>query len=205
MASPFAWTLSTSWPAMSSADVQLTQLDDAALVSACVEGRPGAFDLVIERHQRSVYQVCYRFVGNHEDASDLAQDVFLRAYRALRRFRGQASLSTWLYRIAVNVSLNRVSSKAPLARAALPLDVHEFADERCEPAPDRLMREQRGARVRQAIARLPKKQRVTLVLRMYHEMSHQEIAEVLGSSVGAAKANLFHALNNLKRQLGEDL
>jgi RNA polymerase sigma-70 factor, ECF subfamily len=183
------------------ADVQLTALDDRALVAACVDGEPGAFDLVVERHQRAVYQVCYRFVRNHEDASDLAQDVFLRAFRALRRFRGQASLSTWLYRIAVNVSLNRVSSKAPLAHAAQALEPREFIDDRSEPAPDRLLREERGARVRDAIARLPKRQRVTLVLRMYHEMSHQEIAAVLGTSVGAVKANFFHALNNLRRQL----
>lgn len=203
MASSIAWTISTPWPVMTSADVQLTELDDAALVAACVNGHRGAFDLIVERHQRNVYQVCYRFVGNHEDASDLAQDVFLRAYRGLRRFRGQASLSTWLYRIAVNVSLNRVGSKAPLAHASQPLDASEFVDERSEQAPDRLLREERGARVRAAIARLPRKQRMTLVLRMYHEMTHQEIAEVLGTSVGAVKANFFHALNNLKRQLRE--
>lgn len=203
MASSIAWTISTPWPVMTSADVQLTELDDVALVAACVNGDRGAFDLIVERHQRNVYQVCYRFVGNHEDASDLAQDVFLRAYRGLRRFRGQASLSTWLYRIAVNVSLNRVGSKAPLANASQPLDAREFVDERSEQAPDRLLREERGARVREAIARLPRKQRMTLVLRMYHEMTHQEIAEVLGTSVGAVKANFFHALNNLKRQLRE--
>lgn len=203
MASSIAWTISTPWPVMTSADVQLTELDDVALVAACVNGDRGAFDLIVERHQRNVYQVCYRFVGNHEDASDLAQDVFLRAYRGLRRFRGQASLSTWLYRIAVNVSLNRVGSKAPLAHASQPLDASEFVDERSEQAPDRLLREERGARVRAAIARLPRKQRMTLVLRMYHEMTHQEIAEVLGTSVGAVKANFFHALNNLKRQLRE--
>ena len=61
-----------------------------------------------------MYQLCYRFVGNHEDASDLSQDVFLRAYRGLRSFRGRSSLATWLYRIGVNVCLNRVSAKAPL-------------------------------------------------------------------------------------------
>lgn len=186
---------------MTSADVQLTGLDDRALVQACLDGHPGAFDLVVERHQRAVYQVCYRFVGNHEDASDLAQDVFLRAYRGLRRFRGQASLSTWLYRIAINVSLNRVSSKAPLVKATQPLDARDVVDLSSEPTPDRLLREERGARVREAIARLPRKQRVTLVLRIYHEMSHQEIADVLGSSVGSVKANFFHALNNVKKRL----
>ena len=88
-------------------------IGDAELVAACLAGQPGAFDLVVERHQRVVYQLCYRFVANHEDASDLTQDVFLRAYRGLRNFRGQSSLGTWLYRIGVNVCLNRLSVKAP--------------------------------------------------------------------------------------------
>src|SRR5215207_6413699 len=84
---------------------------DAALVESSLAGNREAFDVIVERHRRHVYQLCYRFVGNHEDASDLAQDVFIRAYRGLRTFKGQSSLGTWLYRIAVNVSLNKVSAK----------------------------------------------------------------------------------------------
>jgi RNA polymerase sigma-70 factor (ECF subfamily) len=188
---------------MSSADASLTELDERALVQACLAGQTTAFDLIVERHRRPVYQLCYRFVGNHEDASDLSQDVFLRAFRGLRSFRGQSSLSTWLYRIAVNVCLNRVSSKAPLGKLTEPIDERQFVDEREESASDRLLRRERGERVRQAIAQLPRKQRLTLVLRMFHEMSHQEIADVLGSSVGAVKANFFHAMGNLKRILGD--
>ena len=93
----------------------LEELDEPALVEACLAQRAGAFDLIVERHRRAVYQLCYRFVGNHEDASDLSQDVFLRAYRGLRSFRGQSTLATWLYRIGVNVCLNRVSAKTTLA------------------------------------------------------------------------------------------
>jgi RNA polymerase sigma-70 factor, ECF subfamily len=183
------------------ADVTLTDLDERALVAACRSGTPGAFDLVVERHRRAVYQLCYRFVGNHEDASDLSQDVFLRAYRGLRSFRGQSSLATWLYRIGVNVCLNRVSQK----RAAVePMDDRQFVDDRAESASERMLRTERASRVRAAIAELPRKQRATLILRVYHEMSHQEIAEVLGGSVGAVKANFFHALGNLKRLLGDE-
>jgi len=189
---------------MTAADASLGVLDERALVEACLAGRDGAFDLIVERHRRPVYQLCYRFVGNHEDASDLSQDVFLRAFRGLRSFRGQSSLATWLYRIGVNVCLNRVTAKTPLARATETIDDDKaFVDDRIESASDRVLRAERASRVREAIARLPRKQRATLVLRMYHEMSHQEIAEVLGSSVGAVKANFFHALGNLKRILGE--
>ena len=182
----------------------LGELSEAALIEACLAGRSGAFDLVVERHRRSVYQLCWRFVGNHEDASDLSQDIFLRAYRGLRSFRGQSSLATWLYRIGVNVCLNRVSAKAPLEKMTEAIDDRQYVDTRGESPSEHLLKEERGARVRAAIAELPRKQRATLILRMYHEMSHQEIADVLGSSVGAVKANFFHALGNLKKLLGEE-
>src|SRR5437868_15128667 len=102
------------------ADRVLAALSEADLVAACLSNHPGAFDLIVERHRRPVYQLCYRFGGNHEDARDLLQEVFLRAYRGLRNFRGQSSLSTWLYRIGVTVSLNRVTAEraatAPIER-----------------------------------------------------------------------------------------
>ena len=186
---------------MPSADLALADLDERSLVEACLDGRSGAFDLIVERHRRSVYLLCYRFVSNHEDASDLSQEVFLRAYRGLRSFRGQSSLATWLYRIGVNVCLNRVSAKKLQSES---IDDRQFVDERAESAPERLLKHERSARVRAAIAQLPRKQRATLVLRMYHEMSHQEIADVLGSSVGAVKANFFHALGNLKKLLADE-
>src|SRR5947207_11985060 len=222
MPSPLAWTLTGPWqPAgtaatpqrpgdrrgavprpetMASADPPLAELDERALVDACLASDPRAFDIIVERHRRSVYQLCYRFVGNHEDASDLSQDVFLRAYRGLKTFRGHSSLATWLYRIGVNVCLNRVTARTPTLEQ---IDEHSMTDG-AESASERVLRVERGTFVRAAIAQLPPKQRATLILRMYHEMSHQEIADVLDSSVGAVKANLFHALGNLKKQLGDD-
>ena len=208
MASSLTWTLPGTWPPrivtqpMRPADPGLADLDERALVEACLSGRSAAFDVIVERHRRAVYLLCYRFVSNHEDASDLSQDVFLRAYRGLRSFRGQSLLATWLYRIGVNVCLNRVSAKKLLSES---IEDRQFVDEKAESAPDRLLKDERGARVRAAIAQLPRKQRATLVLRMYHEMSHQEIADVLGSSVGAVKANFFHALSNLKKMLGGEV
>jgi RNA polymerase sigma-70 factor (ECF subfamily) len=192
-----AWDLTVVRPETAAPDPSLGELSEADLIAACVSGQPGAFDVIVERHRRPIYQLCYRFVGNHEDASDLSQDVFLRAYRGLPNFRGGSSLGTWLHRIAVNVCLNRVSVKRPPTE---PLESHQPVDRR-ESASDRMMREERAARVRAAIGQLPRKQRAALILRMYHEMSHQEIAETLGSSTGAVKANVFHALQNLKKLL----
>jgi len=176
----------------------LRTVDDRALVGAFQAGNREAFDLIVERHRRSVYQVCYRFVRNHEDASDLAQDVFVRAFKGLKNFKGDAALGTWLYRVGVNACLNRVSLKQPRMEE---LDHEQHVDHR-QPDPHELVaRDERAVRVRRAIAQLPPKQRAALVLRMYQEMSHEEIAGTLGSSVGAVKANFFHALGNLKRLL----
>jgi len=178
----------------------LAELGESELVAASLAGHPGAFDLIVERHRRTVYQLCYRFVGNHEDASDLSQDVFLRAFRGLRNFKGQSSLGTWLYRIGVNVCLNRISAKAPVNE---PIEKHQYVDDNAESPSDRMLRGERALQVRAAITRLPRKQRAALILRMYHDMSHQEIADTLGSSVGAVKANVFHALQNLKKLLAD--
>lgn len=181
-------------------DAQLRSLSEPELLDAVRAGRREAFDLIVERHRRSVYQICYRFMGTHEDASDLSQDVFLRAYRGLARFKGNSALGTWLYRIAVNTCLNRVAVKTPPSE---PLDAREHVDTRSESPSERVLRDERAVRVRAAVARLPRKQRAALVLRTYQELSHQEIARVLGTSVGAAKANVFHALQNLKKLMGE--
>jgi RNA polymerase sigma-70 factor (ECF subfamily) len=186
------WTMAVVKP--------LTELGDEELVTAAAAGSREAFDVIVERHRRAVYQVCYRFMNNHEDASDLAQDAFVRAWKGMKNFKGQSALSTWLYRIAVNVCLNRVSAKAAVTE---PLDsTDRFEDVRIEGAQHKMLREERAVAVRHAIASLPEKQRATLILRTYHELSHQQIADVLGSSVGAVKANFFHALNNLKKILG---
>jgi len=157
--------------------------------------------VVVERHRRAIYLLCYRFVSNHEDASDLSQDVFLRAYRGLRGFRGQSSLGTWLHRIGVNVCLTRVSAKTLPSES---IDEQQHVDTRSESPSELVLKAERAVRVRAAIAQLPRKQRATLILRTYHEMSHQEIADILGSSVGAVKANFFHALGNLKKLLGDE-
>lgn len=182
--------------------VTVANQTDAELVQACLAGQREAFDVIVERHQRHVYQLCYRFAGNHEDANDLAQDVFIRAYRGLKTFKGNSSLGTWLYRIGVNVCLSKLGSKVPTEPLAPLLAIHDERTASADESPsDALLRAERAARVRAAIGRLPKKQRATLILRVYHDLPHDQIAAILGNSVGAVKANFFHALNNLKKLL----
>jgi RNA polymerase sigma-70 factor (ECF subfamily) len=192
------WGLDVARPAPPAGiSVDWSTRDDAALVRACLDGHRDAFAPIVERYQRQVYHVCYRFAGNHEDAADLAQDVFIRAYRGLRGFKGQASIQTWLYRIAVNASLNRVARTTPRLEHLGDRDI----DADIERPDAALLRGERAAAVRAAIAQLPPRQRATLILRIYHDLPHQEIAAVLGSSVGAVKANFFHALANLRKLL----
>jgi RNA polymerase sigma-70 factor (ECF subfamily) len=168
--------------------------EEREAIDACRRGEREAFDRLVLRYQRDVYRLCYRFVNNHDDANDLAQEAFLRAWRAIPRFRGESSFSTWLYRIAVNACLNFRALRRP--------STQELPDAIADPVPGaeaRLESEDEARLVRAAIARLPEKQRATLILKIYHELTHEEVAEILGSSVGTVKANLFHALGNLRR------
>jgi RNA polymerase sigma-70 factor (ECF subfamily) len=176
----------------------LAAADDRELVRAFVAGRRDAFDLIVERHQRQIYQLCYRFVHDHEDAADLTQDVFVRAFKALRRFKGDSALGTWLYRVGVNTCLNRVSLKRPVFES---LEKNQHVDTRSQSALDRVTSDERAAGLRRAVRGLPPKQRAVLILRVYRDLPHAEIAVILGSSVGAVKANFFHALANLRRAL----
>ena len=198
----FTWIGSVvSDPAVGAgANPPLGECEEAALVRACLDGRTEAFDVIVERHSRAVYRLCYRFVGRHEDATDLSQDVFLRAYRGLRRFRGDSSLATWLYRIGVNVCLNKLSIRTPMLTA---LDETAAVPARGEDAAGAVLREERARQVRAAVARLPRKQRATLILRVYQDLTHKQIAGVLQTSENAVKANFFHALGSLKRALAK--
>jgi len=193
----------SGWSARVTVDSPSSHLDLAAaadriLVAAFLAGSQEAFNVIVTRHQRNVYQLCFRFVHTHEDASDLAQDVFVRAFKGLKNFKGDSALSTWLYRVGVNCCLNQVAAKRPSTES---IDDAQYVDERLDDPLRAVVRGERVAEVRRAIAQLPPKQRATLLLRVYQELSHDEIATILGCSVGAAKANFFHALRNLKRLL----
>jgi RNA polymerase sigma-70 factor (ECF subfamily) len=167
------------------------------LVEACQRGEREAFDRLVVAYQRDVYRLCYRYVSNHEDADDLAQEVFLRAWRGIGRFRGDSSVKTWLYRIAVNACLNFRSQRRPPTRE-LPPELPDGA----RSAAERAETDEEGRRVREAVRTLPERQRATLILKVYHELTYEEVARVLGSTVGTAKANVFHALQNLRKAMG---
>jgi RNA polymerase sigma-70 factor (ECF subfamily) len=170
--------------------------DDARLAAARGGDRE-AFGQLVRLHEREVYRLCYRHVNDHHDASDLAQEVFLRAFRSMGSFRGESRFSTWLYRIAVNACLNFRSRRRP--GEPLPESLPGSGGYEGE----RLDREARARRVRAAVARLPEKQRATVILKVFQELTHEQVAQLMGSTVGTVKANLFHGLRNLKRLVEE--
>lgn len=195
------WRLTVVRPGEAAVAVALDDLDDRALAARAGAGDREAFDVLVLRHQRGVYQVCYRFVRDHAEASDAMQDAFVKAWRALPRFKGEAAFATWMFRVAVNTCLSRVAARRP---APDPLaDAAAISDPAQSQAAALLQREEAAA-VRRAVDQLPDRQRATVILRVYHDLPHAEIAKVLGSSVGSVKANFFHALRNLRRRLGED-
>lgn len=193
---PAPFVVAASVPALAPRAHALRDADRDDL-AACRRGEREAFDRLVQRYQRDVYRLCYRYVNNHHDANDMAQEVFLKAYRAIERFRGDSAFSTWLYRIAVNTCLNFRAARRPDAQP-----IPETLADRGPRADEGVEREERSRQVREAVSRLPEKQRATLILKVYHDLTHEEVAGILGSSVGTVKANLFHALANLRRQMG---
>lgn len=195
------WRLTVVRPDEPAATSRIDGLDDRALAARAASGDRDAFDALVVRHQRAVYHVCFRFMRDHAEASDAMQDAFVRAWRALPRFKGDAAFGTWLYRVAVNTCLSRLAARRPVPEALV--HAGAVADPRLGPSTDLLAREQ-AALVRRAVDQLPDRQRATVILRVFHDLPHAEIARVLGSSVGSVKANFFHALRNLRRLLGEE-
>jgi RNA polymerase sigma-70 factor (ECF subfamily) len=193
-------TATVGWPGFAAATRPAADRargdDDRAAIEACQRGDRDAFDTLVARYQRDVYRLCYRYVNNHHDAGDLAQEAFLKAWRALPRFRGDSSFATWIYRIAVNTCLNFRAGRKPPAEE-LPDSVPDTGPS----ASDRMESDERAHLVREAVARLPEKQRATLILKVYQDLTHEEVAGILGTTVGTVKANLFHALANLRRMV----
>ena len=167
---------------------------DIALVDRYLRGDMTAFDELMIRYERQIYRVCYRFVENPDDARDLAQEVFIKAFEHLPTFRRESSLKTWLYRIAMNHCINHVKKHQREF-----VEVTETTG-RVDPSvqSDMEMREQQ-ARFRRLIQRLPPKQKAILEMRVHEQLSYEEIARMSGRSISTIKASVFFALEKLRK------
>lgn len=176
----------------------VARVEEQAAIKACLDGDPSAFNLLVTRHQKAVQRVCYRFTGNREDAADLTQEVFIKAYRSLGTFRGTSAFSTWLYRIAVNSCLSFKASRKNRTEE-WDEDYDIVADG--PSAEESLDSDLNAQTVRAALETLPERQRLTVIMKVLEERTHAEVAEILGSNVGTVKANLFYAIQSLRRKL----
>jgi RNA polymerase sigma-70 factor (ECF subfamily) len=180
---------------------------NAELVKQAQAGRSGAFDRLVERHMRGVYALAYSFVRNHSDADDLTQDVFIRAFAGLKRFRGRAAFGTWLYRIAHNVCTNYVRRCLPSARLTsdpLPSEGGRLvpADAALSP-PEELSLAELREDAERAVGALPRKLRVALELVVNQGLSHKEAAKVIGCRPNTVSWRVFRAREVLMEELAD--
>jgi RNA polymerase sigma-70 factor (ECF subfamily) len=190
---------------MESAALQMTWTDEE-LVARSVQGDPESFNQLVLRWERSIYALAYRTLGRDEDARDVCQETFLRAYRGLHAFKGQAKFSSWLYRIALNLCRDamRRERRAPLVAVPDGIDPTELAAQQPSPAPsveDLVAQAELGRHVAAAMRRLPEDQRTAILLKEYHGLTFQEIAEVMGCPLSTAKTRVYQGLSVLRREL----
>jgi RNA polymerase sigma-70 factor (ECF subfamily) len=183
--------------------------NDTELADAIRAGSNDAFRRLVELYQDKVIRTCMGFVHSYADAEDIAQDVFVEVYQSIEKFRGEAGLSTWIYRIAVNKSLNflRSAGRRKIFSFFDNTDgdndshVKNIASGR-EYCPDEeLQKSEKSKAINQAMSKLPASQKTAFILSKYDEMSYQEIAEIMNISVSSVESLLFRARQNLRKSL----
>src|SRR3954469_1397624 len=177
---------------------------DSDLVSRAAGGDLTAFQALVERHRAMVYRIAYQFAGNHHDAEDIAQEVFIKIYRSLNRFRQDAQLTSWIYRIVMNACIDH-RRRSRMNASAADGDEAEYrmsnAPEETPGPEDRAYAGEIGEVLQHEIGRLPKGQRIVFVMRHYHGMKLGEIAVTLGLAEGTIKRQLHAAVHRLREAL----
>jgi RNA polymerase sigma-70 factor (ECF subfamily) len=178
---------------------------DEDLVARSRGGDVDSFNQLILRWERPIYALAYRVIGREEDARDVVQETFLRAFRALPGFKGQAKFSSWIYRIALNLCRDWIRRQKRTPVVQLPEDaeaVERLANrEPVNSVEDLVARKELSAVVADAMALLPEEQRTAIILKEYHGMTFQEIAELQGVPLSTVKTRLYQGLTVLRRNL----
>lgn len=183
------------------------ELTDSVAVAQARAGDSGAFRVLVERHSRNLFRLAYRMTGHQQDAEDVVQETFLRAYRQLSKFDDRASFGTWLYRIAANCSLDLIRVRKRRAEHE-PAELEEGAPDPIQslpdaaPTPDRLaMSGEVERKVAGVLNGLSPMERTAFVLRHYEGMCIDDIGRTLGVQPNAAKHSIFRAVHKLRRAL----
>jgi len=185
------------------------QIDDAELVARCQSGDTAAFNDLITKYRSKVYAMIYNMVRNEQDAWDLSQEAFLKAWRNLDRFRGQSAFYTWIFRIATNVTIDwvrkrQIQSGVEFDDAIGMKDIEpgSTTTPQAEPLPhEHLEQGEIQARINAAIDQLSPEHRMAIVLREVEGLQYEEIAEAMGCSVGTVMSRLFYARKKLQTLL----
>lgn len=184
-------------------------MTDTEIIKLILQGDKEKFTILVEQYQQLVFRTCMGFLHDKDDADDLTQDVFIHAYQSLSRFRGDAAFSTWLYRIAVNASLNNIR-KSPLMMIRQQFDNLSGDKKEREIStsitdgedPEKiLIRDEHIKWVRKALDSLPENQRIAIVLSKYDDLSQKEIAEIMNTTEGAVEALMQRAKKTLRKKL----
>lgn len=181
-------------------------LSDEQLVALTVKGDVSAFNEIVARWEGRLYNFVYRYIGDAEEAKDITQESFVRAYSHLEGFRGQSKFSSWLYQIALNLCRSKLRRKK--SRPTVSIDDREednplwsLPDERATPD-EHTLEQERAVAVREALAQLPEAQRTVIILKEYNGLKFREIAEILDTPESTVKSRLYHGLDNLAQALG---
>lgn len=178
----------------------MPELTDQALVLGALRGEVQAYGELVRRYQASVYNVCYRLMGDRQTAEDRAQDAFVRAYRRLETFDVERPFGPWIRRVATNVCLNDLNRAEP-ATAPLEEEFGEYAAASLGEPEKELQRAERAERVRAALQTLPSHYRAVIELRHYQDLSYAEIASALGLTMSEVKTHLYRARRALAELL----
>jgi RNA polymerase sigma-70 factor (ECF subfamily) len=179
---------------------------DEELVTLSQGGDLDSFNQLVLRWERPIYALAYRVIGREEEARDVAQETFLRAFRAIKGFKGQAKFSSWLYRITLNLCRDwiRRERRTPVSQPPEGVDIVELAGE-SEPSESieaLVSRREVGRAVAKAMASLPDEQRTAIILKEYHGLTFQEIADLLDCPLSTVKTRLYQGLTVVRKQLG---
>jgi RNA polymerase sigma-70 factor (ECF subfamily) len=179
---------------------------DEELVASAQTGDLESFNQLVSRWERPIYALAYRTLGREEEARDVVQEAFMRAYRGLRGFKGEAKFSSWLYRITLNLCRDwiRRERRAPLVAVPEGVDPVDLADRQAAPTEsveDLVARREMSKAVAKAMAELPDEQRTTILLKEYHGLTFQEIAEMQSCPLSTVKTRLYQGLSVLRRRL----
>ena len=186
-----------------------TYREDNQLIEGLVSGDREAYRALVDKYQVKVIRTCIGFVHSTADAEDIAQEVFIEVFRSVDRFRGDSELSTWIYRIAVNRSLNFLKSSA---RRKVVSFLTGQSDEKepwvpekqagQESSPDEaIIRSEQARALEKALSSLPENQRTAFVLNKYDDLPYKEIADVMNISIGSVESLIFRAKQNLQKKL----